>query len=44
MEEQFGDSEHKQWIRRLYELGLIPRIPSEWEEFFPVCSTPARFP
>jgi hypothetical protein len=31
MEEQFGDSEYKQWIRRLYELGLISRIPSEWE-------------
>src|SRR6516164_8651655 len=31
MEEQFGDSEYKQWVRRLYELGLISRIPSEWE-------------
>jgi hypothetical protein len=30
MEEQFGDSEYKQWIRRLYELGLISRIPREW--------------
>ena len=31
MEEQFGDSEYRQWVRRLYELGLISRIPSEWE-------------
>jgi hypothetical protein len=34
MEEQFGDepnSKYKNWVRRLYGLGLIPRIPSEWE-------------
>jgi hypothetical protein len=31
MEEQFGDSEYKQWVRHLYELGLISGIPSEWE-------------
>jgi hypothetical protein len=31
MEEQFGDSEYREWVRRLYELGLISRIPSEWE-------------
>jgi hypothetical protein len=30
MEVQFGDSEYKQWVRRLYELGLISRIPREW--------------
>jgi len=30
MEEQFGDSEYKQWVRRLYRLGLISTIPSEW--------------
>jgi hypothetical protein len=29
----FGDenSEYKRWVRRLYDLGLIPRIPSMWE-------------
>jgi len=31
MEEQFGDSEHKQWVRRLYELGLISGLPEEWK-------------
>ena len=31
MEEQFGDSEYKQWVRRLYELGFIPRLPDEWK-------------
>jgi hypothetical protein len=31
MEEQFGDGEYKRWVRRLYELGLISGIPSEWE-------------
>jgi hypothetical protein len=25
------DSEYKRWVRRLYDLGLIPRIPREWE-------------
>jgi len=31
---QFGhdqNSEYKQWIRRLYELGFIPRLPDEWK-------------
>ena len=29
----FGDEngEYKRWVRRLYDLGLIPRIPSMWE-------------
>jgi hypothetical protein len=34
IDEQFGYdpySEYKQWVRRLYELGLISRIPREWE-------------
>ena len=34
LDEQFGydpDSEYKVWVRRLYRLGLIPRIPREWE-------------
>jgi hypothetical protein len=34
LDDQFGydpNSEYKNWIRRLYDLGLIPRIPSEWE-------------
>ena len=33
-DEQFGydpNSEYKRWVRRLYRLGLIPRIPTEWE-------------
>ena len=25
------NSEYKQWVRRLYRLGLISRIPSEWK-------------
>jgi hypothetical protein len=25
------DSEYKQWVRRLYELGLIARLPDEWK-------------
>jgi hypothetical protein len=32
MEEQFGydpNTEYKRWIRRLYEIGLIPRLPDE---------------
>ena len=34
LDEQFGydlNSEYKRWVRRLYRLGLIPRIPREWE-------------
>lgn len=34
LDDQFGhdpNSEYKNWIRRLYDLGLIPRIPSDWE-------------
>ena len=34
VDEQFGydlHSEYKRWARRLYRLGLIPRIPREWE-------------
>ena len=34
LDEQFGydpNSEYKRRVRRLYRLGLIPRIPSEWE-------------
>jgi len=33
LDKQFGydpNSEYKQWVRRLYRLGLISRIPSEW--------------
>jgi hypothetical protein len=33
IDEQFGydsNSEYKRWVRRLYRLGLIPRIPREW--------------
>jgi hypothetical protein len=33
IDDQFGhdpNSEYKQWVRRLYRLGLISRIPSEW--------------
>jgi len=32
-DDQFGyepNSKYKNWVRRLYSLGLIPRIPSEW--------------
>jgi hypothetical protein len=43
----FGDenSESKRWVRRLYDLGLIPRIPSmceapETPDF--VCVPPSR--
>ena len=35
LDDQFGydpKSEYKNWIRRLYGLGLISRIPSEWKE------------
>jgi hypothetical protein len=34
IDEVFGydpDSEYKRWVRRLYELGLISRIPPEWK-------------
>jgi len=34
LDDQFGydpNSEYKRWIRRLYDLGFISRIPSEWE-------------
>ncbi len=31
MEEQFADCEYKQWVKRLYDLGLIPRLPDEWK-------------
>jgi hypothetical protein len=34
IDDQFGhdqNSGYKQWVRRLYRLGLISRIPSEWE-------------
>jgi hypothetical protein len=33
-DEVFGhdpNSEYKQWVKRLYELGLIPRLPDEWK-------------
>jgi hypothetical protein len=33
IDDQFGhdpNSEYKQWVRRLYELGFISTIPSEW--------------
>jgi hypothetical protein len=34
LDDQFGydpNSEYKRWVRSLYSLGLILRIPSEWE-------------
>jgi hypothetical protein len=34
LDDQFGhdpNSEYKQWVRRLYQLGLIPRLPREWK-------------
>ena len=34
IDDQFGhdpNSEYKQWVRRLYRLGLIPRLPNEWK-------------
>jgi hypothetical protein len=31
MEEVFGDSEYKQWVKRLHDLGLIPRLADEWK-------------
>jgi len=33
VDEQYGydaNSEYKRWVRRLYRLGLISTIPSEW--------------
>ena len=33
IDDQFGhdpNSEYKQWVRRLYRLGLISTIPSDW--------------
>jgi len=31
MEEVFGDSEYKQLVKRLHDLGLIPRLADEWK-------------
>jgi hypothetical protein len=34
IDDQFGDnpnSEYKQWVRRLYRLGFISRIPDDWQ-------------
>jgi hypothetical protein len=31
MEEQFGDSEYREWVKRLYDLGLIAGLPDEWK-------------
>jgi hypothetical protein len=34
IDEQFGhepNSEYKQWVRRLYQLGFIPQLPGEWK-------------
>jgi hypothetical protein len=34
IDDQFGhdpNSEYKKWVRRLYRLGLISSIPSDWE-------------
>jgi hypothetical protein len=34
IDDQFGhdqNSEYKQWVRRLYRLGLISRIPDDWQ-------------
>jgi hypothetical protein len=34
LDDQFGydpNSEYKQWVRRLYKIGLIPRLPNEWK-------------
>jgi hypothetical protein len=34
IDDQFGhdpNSEYKQWVRRLYQLGFIPRLPDEWK-------------
>jgi hypothetical protein len=35
LDDQFGydpNSEYKSWVRHLYDLGLISRIPREWKE------------
>jgi hypothetical protein len=34
LDDQFGhdpNSGYKQWVRRLYQLGFIPRLPGEWK-------------
>ena len=34
LDEQFGydpNSEYKQWVKRLHDLGLISRLPDEWK-------------
>jgi hypothetical protein len=31
MEEQFGDSEYKQCVKRRYDLGFICRLPDQWK-------------
>jgi hypothetical protein len=34
IDDEFGHnpiSEYKQWVRRLYQLGFIPRLPGEWK-------------
>jgi hypothetical protein len=34
LDDQFGhdpNSEYKQWVRRLYQLGFIPPLPREWK-------------
>ena len=34
IDEQYGydpNSEYKQWVRRLYKIGLIPRLPDKWK-------------
>jgi myo-inositol catabolism protein IolC len=34
LDDQFGhdpNSEYTQWVRRLYELGLISGLPDEWK-------------
>jgi hypothetical protein len=36
MEEVFVDSEYKQWVKRLHDLGLIPRLPDEMEIVPPI--------
>jgi hypothetical protein len=41
LDDQFGydpNSKYKSWVRHLYNLGLISRIPSEWE----AAETPER--
>jgi hypothetical protein len=45
LDDQFGydsNSKYKSWVRHLYDLGLISRIPSEWEALeTPEGKTPA---